>query len=321
MSDLTSEVFSDVEEIGYRLKAARIASRTSVSSAHSNAMTHVAYTSIEDGRGSLNVLGQAVELSGMTVEIKLKDEKGTVVAETTLPHLREAMVEYRQNNHIARSAVAKEMEVPYASVIVFETSEKPRVRSFSRYIKALGLSAEYVMRDEDGKSVVPAEILDKEKLKKIRKEFNDSLERDMNDVRTDSRLGEGIKGLRDKKNLSKAEVARLSGIKESSVAKVESSQCRLSTAAKVAESLGYDLGIVIRGESIPAADLTAKLDQIRVEQGYTPSQFARHIGTTYRTVKIFPESGASMASILRYVDGLGVAIRYKFEKLAKNKDA
>lgn len=320
MSDFTSAEFSDIEEIGYRIKASRLASRTSVNTVSVGHMTHVAYTSIEDGRGSLNVLNLAVGLMKATVEISLKDESGTVVAEADLSNLREKMIEYRQNNHIARSAIAKSMDVPYASVIVFENSEKPRVRSFTRYISALGLTAEYIVRDEKGEAIIPANILDKDKLKKLRTEFNNSLERDMNDVRVDARLGAGIKALREKKNLSKAEVARLSGIKEASVAKVELSQCRLSTAAKVAESLGYELRIVVRGESIPAADLTEFLDRIRVEQGYTPSDFARKIGTTYRTVKIFPVSGPSMASVLRYVDGLGLNIRYKFEKLAKNKD-
>lgn len=321
MSDFASTNFSDIEEIGYRLKAARIADRISINTIRDNTMTHVAYNSIEDGRGSINVLGQVASLMKAEVEVKLIDENDTVVVETDLENLRESMIKYRQDNHIQRSAVAKEMEVPYASVIVFETSEKPRVRSFSRYIKALGLTSQYTLRNEKGEPIVPAEILDKDKLKKIRKEFSDSMERDMAEVRTDSRLGDGIKKLREKKGLSKAEVSRLSGIKESSVAKVEQSQTRLSTAAKVAEALGYELRVVVRGESVLASDLTTELDKIRVEQGYTPSDFARKIGTTYRTVKIFPGSGASMASIVRYVDGLGINIRYKFEKISQNKNA
>lgn len=321
MSDFTSASFSDIEEVGYRLKAARIAERISINTIRDNAMTHVAYNSIEDGRGSINVLGQVAELMNATVQVKLIDASDNVVAETDLENLRSTLIQYRQDNFIARSAVAKEMEVPYASVIVFETSEKPRVRSFSRYIKAIGLRAEYTVLNKDGQPIVPAEILDKDKMKKLRKEFNDSMERDMTEVRTDPRLGDGIKKIREKKGLSKAEVSRLSGIKESSVVKVEMSQTRLSTAAKVAESLGYELRIILRGENILWSDLTSELDKIRVEKGYTPSDFARQIGTTYRTVKIFPNSGASMASIMRYVDGLGINIRYKFEKLSKNENS
>lgn len=314
MSNFDTAVFSDIEEIGFRLKAVRLKSRTSINVIRNNEMTHVAYTSVEDGRGSINILHKISEMLGTTVEVKLFKED-TEVASTDLIGLRDTLAQYREANDIQRSVIAQTMGVPYASVNVFEKAAAPRVRSYSRFIDAIGIRAEYkVINDEDNTPVIPAEFLDKEKIKALRADFKQSMVKDVAEIKADNRLGDQIKALREKKGLSKAEVARMSGIKDASMAKVEQSNTRLTTAAKVVESLGCELRVIVSDQSIPAADFPEFLDKLRVSQGYTPSDFAREIGTTYRAVKIFPTSQASMSTLKRYIDGLKINVRYKLVK-------
>lgn len=316
MSNFNEAVFTDIEEIGFRLKAVRLSSRTSINTLREGAMTHVAYTSVEDGRGSIGTLDDITKILEKTVEITLfaGDKE---VAKTDILGLRNALSDYRKDNDIARATVARTMGVPYASVNVFENAEKPRVRSFSRFISALGLRAEYVVKNADGTPVIPSEILtDKDKLKALRDELKGSVEKDMTEVKADNRLGDQIKALREKLGLSKAEASRLAGIKDASMAKVELSNTRLTTATKVVEGMGYELRAVVGDKNIPTSELPQLLDDIRVSQGYTPSDFAREIGTTYRAVKIFPESQASLIILKRYIDGLKINVRYKLVKKA-----
>jgi len=314
MSNFDTAVFSDIEEIGFRLKAVRLKSRTSINVVRNDEMTHVAYTSVEDGRGSINILHKISEMLDTTVEVKLfKDD--AEVATTNLLGLRDALADYRQVNDVPRSMIAHTMGVPYASVNVFEKAAAPRVRSYSRFIDAIGLRAEYtVINNEDNSIVIPSEFLDKEKLKSLRADFKQSMIKDIAEIKADNRLGDQIKSLREKKGFSKAEVARLAGIKDASMAKVEQSNTRLTTAAKVVDSMGYQLRVIVDDQNIAATDLPGFLDELRVSQGYTPSDFAREIGTTYRAVKIFPTSQASMSTLKRYIDGLKINVRYKIVK-------
>ena len=317
MSNFDTAVFTDIEEIGFRLKALRLRDRASVNGICQDVMTHVAYTSIEDGRGSVNVLAQVASLLNTHLQIKLFKDDNEVWHSTDLLALRDALADYRADNDISRSHVARRMGVPYASVNVFESAVSPRIRSFSRLIEAMELRAEFTLYEkvEDADvAVIPATFLERQKLKKLQEDFKNSLAKDMSEVKVDTRLGDQIKALREKLGYSKAQVSRLSGVKDASMAKVEMSNTRLTTAAKVVESLGYDLRVVVGSETIDVADFPQYLDQVRVAKGYTPSEFAREIGTTYRAVKIFPESQVSMSTLNRYIDGLKLNVRYKLVK-------
>lgn len=313
MSNFNTAVFSDIEEIGFRLKAARLESHTSVNIAREGHMTHVAYTSAEDGRGSINILNEVTGIMDKTVAVTVY-KNDTVVFTCSLAELRDRLADYRKEQDIPRADIARHMSVPYASVNVFEKAQNPRIRSFTRYIEALGLRAEYVIYNNDGSELIPNAIVDRDQLRDLKNDFKNSMNRDMNDTKVDSRLGDQIKNLRLKLKLSKAEVARNAGIKDASMAKVEQSDTRLVTADKVISAMGHKLEIVVGDTTVSVEDLPAHLDRLRTLQGYTPSDFAREIGTTYRAVKIFPESKVSMASLKRYTDGLKVNIRFKITK-------
>lgn len=309
MSLMSNEVFSEVEEIGFRAKAARLSRGLGVSSTHKGTMTHVAYVRSEEGRGSLKNLVAVCDLLSLSVNVLYKDADG-VSKVIDLSELREAIVDYRAKVGATLSEVSKKMDVPYASVMVFESSQRPQVQSIGRYIRALGMKVSFSVVDAHGEHIIPTKRLAPTVANHLIKDLEKTLAIEKKKTFS-TQIGSDIKKVREKKNMTKAEVSRLSGISEASVAKTEQSSSTLLTSQKVVESLGKKLEIVVDDVSVPADEIQVVLDQMRESRNITVSEFARTIGTTYRTVKIFPNTVPTSSSLQRYADGLGVKVSHK----------
>jgi len=307
MSTMNTATFSNIEEIGFRVKASRLSRGLGVSSAHKGVMTHVAYTRSEEGRGSLSNLVAICDVLNLTVETSFKSVSGEWV-KIPLAEARDAVVSYREASGVSPSDLARDMSVPYASVRVFESSDRPQVRSISRYAQSLGMEFKFAVSDVHGEYVIPSKRLNQTVLAKLEKDLHQALN-GYQSSHFETKLGKEIKKIREKKNMTKAEVSRLSGIGQASVAKVENSRTTLETSQKVVEALGKQLFVVFEGDTVPASEIHTALDRIRCERGITPSDFARRIGTTYRAVMVFPKAHPTVQSISRYAHGLGVEIR------------
>lgn len=309
MSMMNSASFSEIEEVGFRVKAARLSRGLGVSAAHKGVMTHVAYVRSEEGRGSLANLVAIADVLNLTVNVELKGKDGKV-SNIHLSEIRDAVVAYRESMGFTVAEIAKKMSVPYASVKVFETSNRPQVHSIGRYIRCFGMDFTFSVFDVNNEVVIPGKRLSEGSVMDLQKDLDSALNI-VKKLQLESGLGDDIRKMREKKNLSKAYVSRISGINHASLVNAESSNATIVTSQKIVESMGKKLYMVVDGNKVDAKDVQIALDQIRCDRDITPSQLARKIGTTYRTVKIFPTTTPTPSSIKRYADALGVKVVHK----------
>lgn len=296
---LNAGTFSDVEELGFRLRAVRLYRGMSVAAVRGDRMTHIAYARSEEGHGSLQNLTEIAEI----LELEIKTEvNGQVIP---FNQLHETIVSLRGDKSVAD--VSRAMESTYASVKVFEQAGRPRIQSIGRYMRALNMVSGFQVIDKEGTVINPAKITPTAILVKLQSDLSEILNKG-NDTVENNGIGTKIKNLRESLSYSKADVARLSNMTQASIANVERSSALLTTSEKVIESMDRTLEVSVDGEVVKASYLQVHLDKIRQARGISVSEFANKVSATYRTVKIFPTSVPNPSSVQRYANGLGVNI-------------
>lgn len=315
---LNNTVFTDVEEIGFRCKAIRLSRQLSVSSVRADHMTDSAYVRSESGKGSLNTLIKINELLNINTILMIKDKNTDHVNEIKLSDIHDFLKDYRQKNNYSVSRLANIAKVPYASIEVFENTNRPQVNSISKYLHAMNIDYSIAMYDAtNGKILDLSKIVHPLQLEKVQEEFNKKTK--MNNLDNDFivSVGESIKNFREKKNITKSSNAKIAGLTDTSVAKVESGKSMFSTIQKVLNAMNAEMFITINGKDIPLLDVTKYLDNIRETRSISASDMSRKIGTTYRAVKIFTESQPTPGTVYRYAHALDLDIKCKIKEKTK----
>lgn len=297
---LSEEWFTNVEEIGLRLKALRLSQNQSIAQIRGRSMTHICYQKAEDAKGSWVALQKVVSLLGASVEVCVN---GAITQ-----NIQQTIMDYCLHQNMSISEIAETVGVPYTSVKVFSNSQRPQVHSIGRYVRMLRVPVKVRVMYRN-KPVVPTQILPKETIQQLQDVLNSVLTTDKAVV--DTSLGKELMTVRLEQGLSKAAVSCGAGITHASVSQVEKNQALLSTAAKVAEVLGKTIIVHIGGRIVGMHDVPKMLDLERQNQNIPIATFARTIKTTYRTVEIFPDSEPSLKNLQRYADGLGVKLTYQ----------
>lgn len=298
---LSEERFTNVEEIGLRLKALRLSRNQSIAQIRGKSMTHICYQKGEEGKGSWTTLQAVASLMGASVEVYVN---GAITQ-----NIQQAIMNYlSQYKNMSIAEIAKTVGVPYTSVKVFSNSQRPQVHSIGRYVRMLQIPVKIRVMYQN-KPVVPTQILPKDAIRQLQDVLDSVLTTDKAVV--DTSLGKELMTVRLEQGLSKAAVSCGAGITHTSVSQVEKNQALLSTAAKVAEVLGKTIIVHIGDRIVGMHDVPKMLDLERQNRKIPIAAFARTIKTTYRTVEIFPDSEPSLKNLQRYADGLGVKLSYQ----------
>lgn len=297
---LSEEWFTNVEEIGLRLKALRLSRNQSIAQIRGRNMTHICYQKAEDGKGSWLTLQTVASLMGASVEIYVNG--------VTTRNIQQAIMDYCLYKNISIAEMAETVGVPYTSVKVFVNARRPQVHSIGRYVRMLQIPMKIRVMYRN-KPVVPTQILPKDTIQQLQDTLDSVLTADKAVV--DTSLGKELMTVRLEQGLSKAIVSCMAGTTHASVSQVEKNQALLSTAAKVAEVLGKNIIVQIGDRVVEMHDVPKMLDLERQNQKIPIATFARTIKTTYRTVEIFPDSEPSLRNLQRYADGLGVKLTYR----------
>ena len=295
---LSEEWFTNVEEIGLRLKALRLSRNQSI--AQIRGQNHICYQKAEDAKGSWTTLQKVASLLGASVEVCVN---GAITQ-----NIQQAIMDYCLHKNMNIAEMAETVGVPYTSVKVFVNAQRPQVHSIGRYVRMLQIPMKIRVMYRN-KPVVPTQILPKDTIQQLQDVLDSVLTADKAVV--DTSLGKELMTVRLEQGLSKTIVSCIAGITHASVSQVEKNQALLSTAAKVAEVLGKNIIVQIRDRVVEMHDVPKMLDLERQNQKIPIATFARNIKTTYRTVEIFPDSEPSLRNLQRYADGLGVKLTYR----------
>ena len=296
---LSEEWFTNVEEIGLRLKALRLSRNQSIAQIRGQ-MTHICYQKAEEAKGSWTTLQKVASLLGASIEVCVN---GVITQ-----NIQQAIMDYCLHKNMNIAEMAETVGVPYTSVKVFSNSQRPQVHSIGRYVRMLRVPVKIRVMYRN-KPVVPTQILPKDAIRQLQDVLDSVLFDDKTTVNTS--LGKELMTVRLEQGLSKAAVSCGAGITHASVSQVERNQALLSTAAKVAEVLGKTIIVHIGDRIVGMHDVPKMLDLERQNQEIPIVTFARTIKTTYRTVEIFPDSEPSLKNLQRYADGLGVKLTYQ----------
>lgn len=297
---LSEEWFTNVEEIGLRLKALRLSRNQSIAQIRGRNMTHICYQKAEDAKGSWTTLQKVASLLGASIEVCVN---GAITQ-----NIQQAIMDYCLHKNMNIAEMAETVGVPYTSVKVFVNAQRPQVHSIGRYVRMLRVPVKIRVMYRN-KPVVPTQILPKDAIRQLQDVLDSVLFDDKTTVNTS--LGKELMTVRLEQGLSKAAVSCGAGITHASVSQVERNQALLSTAAKVAEVLGKTIIVHIGDRIVGMHDVPKMLDLERQNQNIPIATFARTIKTTYRTVEIFPDSEPSLKNLQRYADGLGVKLSYQ----------
>lgn len=312
--DFNKKSFEKIEGIGFRIKTIRLSRGITVKASHGTEMTSSAYLRSEEGKGSFNNLVHVCEMMKVDVTVDIETatgEKHTVALADYLDFL----INHREEN-FNRSEISTIMNVPYASVIVFETTGRPQVAGMGRYASAMGLKTQFTAVDVHGDPIIPAKRLSPAVISKFEAEF-EILTRERHRKMAE-RIGEDILKERNLQGLSRRKLSEMSGISEARIMTMEKGQASLAASANILNSLGKKFDVLVAGKVVAIPEVPAALDQIRNDRGISFSDFGRTIGATYRTVTTFPRNkNAHLTSIERYAEGLGVKIDYRIKNKKK----
>lgn len=308
--------FNSVEEIGYRLKAYRLSQphdMQNIAKLTKDAIgiTNQSYTRVEEGGGSLQAVSRSLELFNITTTIQAVYQNMTT--ELSILDLHEYIKGILDNPAVSSGEIAQKIGSPHASISAFKKAQSTRLNTIQRYANALGITFTIIMKDKENKPIIPSQILVKPLLDSLKKAYHASSMSAEDYTYGDFKLGKDMKALREKNKFSKSHVAKLAGITESSVVKVEENRALLSSSEKIANALQKKLVIIIEGKEFSPQEVPAALDRLRISQKISVSDFARTIGTTYRAVKVFAVSEPTIASVNRYATGLKVKIKHRLD--------
>lgn len=316
--ELANSTFSNVEEIGPRLKLLRLAAGKSVSAVASVAgISYITVEAVEKGSGSPWSLESTAAALGATLSIKVTLPSGQSTY-VEFSELQSFISSYRIAMKISHNNLATRAGVQSSSVKTFEASKRPSLKSINRYLHALNIKTDIQILI-DGVAATPsrdetATFLTAEgavkKTHGATKGVSDNLAR---------AIGSSLEAARDEANLTKADTARLAGVAQLTVAKVEKQGGSLMTMTRIAAAVDRRLVFTltdIKGAVIelPAAQATEILDQLREAMGVDYSTMARRMGTTYRTIRVFNDADRnSVFAVERYAKALGFTLGFRME--------
>jgi len=142
-------------------------------------------------------------------------------------------------------------------------------------------------------------------------------------------IGIKLKELRLKEKMSRVKLASQVDSSEIMIMQVENGKSSLISANIIAEAFQKKIvisltgkaireaiknGHEIKSQKIQAEEITEILDELRKIENYTVSDFAKKIGTTYRSVDIFPTVVPHKKSLIRYIEGLGIRAKLTLVK-------
>lgn len=310
--------FSNVEEIGPRLKLLRLNSGKTVSATASSAgISYITVEAVEKGSGSPWSLTETASALGAEVSIKVTLPTGHS-AYVEFEELQGFIASYRQAAKITHNNLATRAGVQSSSVKTFEASKRPSLKSISRYLKALNIKTEIQILI-NGVPVSPT--LDQTKsfltedgsVKKTptaQKAHSDTLAQ---------AIGAELQAARLEAGLTKADTGRIAGVAQLTVAKVEKQGGTLSIMTKIAEAVDRKLVFTLTDVNggmieLPASHATEVLDQLRDRMGVDFSTMARRVGTSYRTMRVFNDASRnSIFSVERYAKALGFTLGFRMD--------
>lgn len=310
--------FSNVEEIGPRLKLLRLNSGKTISATAASAgISYITVEAVEKGSGSPWSLEETADALGAALSIKVTLPSG----ESTFlkfSELQSFISSYRTAAKISHNNLATRAGVQSSSVKTFEASKRPSLKSISRYLDALNIKTEIQImvdgipeapsKDATSQFLTPDGVVSK--THSAHKAQSDNLAR---------AIGKKIEGYRLKADLTKAEVARRAGVAQLTVAKVEKQGGSLMTMTKIAEAVDKNLLFTLtdaEGAAIelPATQATEILEKLREVRNIDYATMARRLGTSYRTVRVFNEANRnSVFSIERYAKALGYKLGFRMD--------
>lgn len=316
--ELANSTFSNVEEIGPRLKLLRLHSRKSVSSVAGTAgISYITVEAVEKGSGSPWSLEQTAAALGATLSIKVTLPSGQSTF-VEFAELQGFIKSYRTAMKISHNNLATRAGVQSSSVKTFESSKRPSLKSINRYLQALNIRtdiqilvngvAETPSRDET-MTFLTAEGAVK-KTHGATKAQSEDLAR---------AIGGKLEASRVEAGLTKADTARIAGVAQLTVAKVEKQGGSLMTMTRIAEAVDRRLVFTltdVKGAVIelPADQATEILDQLREAMGVDYSTMARRMGTSYRTIRVFNDAERnSVFAVERYAKALGFELGFRME--------
>lgn len=360
MAKMNKDTFSQLEEVGYRIKATRVKNKLRASAVSQGrifnemnpgetapTMTSSSYTNVEKGKGSLVSLDVAQKLAGVNTSIAVKysvsnrTNKHPLVTQlnTGILGLHDLAKKVRQEKLISISELSKAAGTTYSSVVVFEKTDKATIYSTSRYLAAMGVDLVITVTDaRDNQPINPSKDMPIIRYEKLVEEFEDFLELNgsipsdisiqkpveasqalQDDFMTD--VGAKLKELRTASSQSRVKLAEKINSSEIMIMQVEKGKSSLASSNDVAKAFNKKIVINLTGKAIrnieetnpeiktkkiEVDELTVILDQIRQAEEITVSDFAKKIGTTYRSVDIFPKVIPHKKSLMRYIDGLNI---------------
>lgn len=313
-----NSTFSNVEEIGPRLKLLRLASGKTVSATAASAgVSYITVEAVEKGSGSPWSLEETAAALGaeLSIKVTLPTGQSTYVE---FSELQDFIASYRKAAKITHNSLANRAGVQSSSVKTFEASNRPSLKSISRYLQALNIKTEIqilvngtpatlskadtmtFLTEEGGVNKTPT----------VQKAHSDTLAR---------AIGAELEAARHAAGLTKADTGRLAGVAQLTVAKVEKQGGTLSIMTKIAEAVDRKLVFTLTDVNgamieLPASSATDVLDQLREAMGIDFSTMARRVGTSYRTMRVFSEANRnSVFSVERYAKALGFTLGFRME--------
>lgn len=313
-----NSTFSNVEEIGPRLKLLRLnAGKTVSATASAAGVSYITVEAVEKGSGSPWSLEETADALGADLSIKVTLPTG---ASTFLKfsELQNFITSYRTAAKITRNSLANLAGVQSSSVKTFESSARPSLKSISRYLQALNIKTEIQIL-VDGVPQAPSKDATKEFLTAegvVSKTHGDHKAHSDNLARA---IGEELEQARLDANLTKAATGRRAGVAQLTVAKVEKQGGSLMTMTRIAKAVDKNLIFTltdVKGSvmELPADQATEILEQLRTLKQIDYSTMARRLGTSYRTVRVFNEANRNtIFSVERYAKALGFKLGFRME--------
>lgn len=313
-SSLTSSTFTNVGEIGPRLKMVRQAAKFPVSRMVAKSGMHdCVILAVEKGASTPVSVQTYADSLGVTVSITATNSLG-VETEVNLNDLQEYIKDTRHARGMTRNVLARKAGVQSSSVEVFENCDRPTLKSTMRYLSALEVNL-----------VVQLQVNDTALELTLPDSATVTQTADVSPLALSLALAKTITDRRVELDMSKAETSRLAGVSQISVAHIETASGSLPAVSNVAKALGMNLMITMTDTSGNVMECAADavpvfLDKLRETSGFTVSEMARRIGTTYRAVRIFPDGTRNpVAAIERYAAALGVTLGHRTEVITTNE--
>jgi transcriptional regulator with XRE-family HTH domain len=316
-----AQTFSNLEEIGPRLRLLRVSLGLNVSNVAERAgLNYITVATVEKGSSSPATIEAVADALNAELIVRAVAQDGYHSSQVKLSELQGLIAATRRSRNLTLSEVGNLAGAQPSSVSVFENSGRPLVRSVKRYLEALGFDLEIEIQI-NGEAFIPTEG-DNRSTKHAQNDLiTTSATYGMFEKGFTSTIGSALLARREDMNLTKTELCERMGAAQQTISRIESGRGSLSSISAYAKSVGLNLALTLTDGSgreleTPTEKIAEVLDTVRQARGLSVAQMARLIGTTYRAVKNFPDgSQAQVQSIERYANALGMSVGHKLDAI------